>query len=279
VIVPVARSLCGNQDEIKKTLDKLYTSGKNQVTTLTDHNPQRRNRQDQQIQNFVILVHPTDPRDRKISEDVAPDLIQRMLNIGENFMTSNDYQSFVCNTDHALVRRVGLMPASPLDLSTLERFQRLLRFHTLGVDLLYGIHPSLCPVCNHDLRGEELPTLEATHQKSTRSQFQENEGSCPNCQAKWSWRTCTCCGGKIPKLEPLKMKTPSNQGKSSSYAIHAMAREQLLGRDQLAALCESDEVPESGRIREICPHCGVCTGRAETRQKCRRCNNGLFTHR
>ncbi|WP_414551999.1 hypothetical protein [Anabaena sp. CCY 0017] len=57
-----------------------------------------------------------------------------------------------------------------------------------------------------------------------------------------------------------------------------MACEQILGRDQLATLCESDEVPESGRIREICPHCGPGTGKDGTKQKCKRCSNGLFSN-
>ncbi len=213
VVVPVARSLVGNQDEVTKTLDTLYKAGKTQVT-FTDKTPKSRNHKDDQVRNFVVLVHPTDPRDRQMSEDVAPELIQRMLNIGDNFMSSDDYKSFVFTSDDdAPVHRGGMMPASPLDLNTLERFQRLFRFHTLGVDLLYGIHPCLCPVCNHNL-------------SDVRSQFQEKEGNCPNCQAKWSWRTCNCCGGKIPKLEPLKMKPPPaiEREEVRCYAIHAMAR-------------------------------------------------------
>ncbi len=257
VVIPVARSLFGNQDEVQKTLDTLYTSGKAQAGQASNH----QNRKNHQLQTFVMLVHPTDPRDRQMSADIAPELIQRMLNIGENFMLPDDYQSFV---DHnGSVGRIGMMPASPLDLSTLERFQRLFRFHTLGVDLLDGIHPSYCPVCNHDL-------------SAVRGKFSENEAKCPKCEAKWSWRICHSCDEKIPKLEPLKMKQPIEIKRTSSHAIHAMAREQLLGRDQLAALCESDEVPDSGRIREICPHCGACTGKDGTRQKCKRCSNGLF---
>ncbi|MHC5719992.1 MAG: hypothetical protein ACYTX0_50165, partial [Nostoc sp.] len=141
-------------------------------------NTSKRQNRNNQVQTFVVLVHPTDPRDREISEDVTPDLIQKMLNIGENFMSPDDYKRFVSTFDgNAFVRSVGMMPASPLDLSTLERFQRLFRFHTLGVDLVYGIHPSYCPVCSYDLSDVCL-------------QFKENEGDCPNCQAKWSWRTC-----------------------------------------------------------------------------------------
>jgi hypothetical protein len=261
VVVPVARSLLGNQDEIKKTLDTLYEAGKTQAT-LTAKTPKRRNRNDDEIQISVVLIHPTDPRDREMSEDVAPELIQRMLNIGENFISPDDYKSFVFTSERdAAVRRVGMMPASPLDLSTLERFQRLFRFHTLGVDLLYGIHPCLCPVCNKEL---------------AQSQSNNESGICPNCEAKWSWRTCGDCGGKVPKLEPMCMKSLTERGGERSYAVHAMAREQLLGRDQLSALCESNEVPESGRIRVICPHCGACTGRGETAQRCLRCRDGRF---
>jgi hypothetical protein len=263
VVVPVARSLLGNQDEVKKTLDTLYEGGKTQAT-LTAKTPKRRNCNEDEIQISVVLVHPTDPRDREMSEDVAPRLIQQMLNIGDNFISPDDYKSFVFTSERdAAVRRVGMMPASPLDLSTLERFQRLFRFHTLGVDLLYGIHPSSCPVCDGDLGG-------------ARSLFKDNEGKCSNCEAKWSWRTCNNCGGKVPKLEPLKMQSPAHRESEHTYAVHAMAREQLLGRDQLSALCESNEVPESGRIRVICPHCGACTGRGETAQKCLRCRDGRF---
>ncbi len=72
------------------------------------------------------------------------------------------------------------------------------------------------------------------------------------------------------------MKPASQRETQQSYAVHAMVREQLLSRDQLSALCESDEVPESVNIRVICPHCGACTGRGETAQKCRRCRDNRF---
>ncbi len=255
VIIPVARSLFGNHDEVKKTVDTLYHNGKTLVVP-TNKVAKQQNRNHNQKRISVLLVHPTDPRDRKMRK-VAPESIQRMLNIGEKFMTSEDYKLFV---NHNAGYRVGMMPASPLDLSTLERFQRFFRFHTLGVDLLYGIHPSLCPVCDADL-------------SSVRSKFKDNEGKCPKCAAKWSWRECDKCKNPIPKLEPLKMKPPTSKADVSSYdAVHAMAREQLLGRDQLSALCESNEVPESGRIREICPYCGACTGQGKSGQNCPRCN-------
>ena len=262
MLVPLVRGLFGDQDEIKKTLDTLYYAGLSQASST--HKTSKRRNRNNQVQTFVVLVHPTDPRDRQISEYIAPELIQRMLNIGENFMSPDDYKNFVFTSDdNAPVCRVGMMPASPLDLNTLERFQRLFRFHTLGVDLVYGIHPSFCPVCNCDLSVE-------------RSQFRENEGNCPDCQAKWSWRTCNNCDGKVAKLEPMKMKPPTKTESECSYAVKAMAREQLLGRDLLSALCASDETPESGRIRVICPHCGACTGRGETFSKCSRCSNSSF---
>lgn len=257
IVVPVARSLFGNPDEVKKTLDTLYQAGINQASE-TNQVPKQRKFNNDRMQISVLLVHPTDPRDREMSENIASESIQRMLNIGENFMIPEDYKSFVSTSG-----RIGMMPASPLDLSTLERFQRFFRFHTLGVDLLCGIHPSFCPVCDYDL-------------SSVRGQFQHNEGKCPNCEAKWSWRTCSNCRGKVPKLEPLKMKPLTPTKGMLSYAVHAMAREQLLGRDQLSALCESNEVPESGRIRDICPHCGTCPGRGETVKNCPRCGNGCF---
>jgi Domain of unknown function (DUF2357) len=254
VLIPLVRGLFGDQDEIKKTLDTLYPAALT-IASSTDDTSKRRNRNNKQVPTFVVLVHPTDPRDRQISEDVAPRLIQRMINIGENFMSPDDYKHFVFpSDDNAPVRRIGMMPASPLDLNTLERFQRLFRFHTLGVDLINGIHPSFCPVCDYDLR-------------SVRSQFKENEGNCPNCEAKWSWRNCKNCGGKVAKLEPMKIKPPTETESECSYAVKAMAQEQL---------CGSDETPESGRIRVICPHCGACTGRGETLLKCNRCSNKSF---
>ncbi len=262
VLIPLARAFFGDQDEIKKTLDTLYDAGLSQGSSIG--NTSKRQNRNNQVQTFVVLVHPTDPRDRQISEDVTPQLIQKMLNIGENFMSPNDYKRFVFTSNgNAFVRRVAMMPASPLDLSTLERFQRLFRFHTLGVDLVYGIHPSCCPVCSFDL-------------SDVCSQFKENEGDCPNCQAKWSWRTCKNCGGKTAKLEPIKIKRQTKTESKCSYAVKAMAREQLLGRDLLSALCSSDETPESGRIRIICPHCGACTGQGETLLRCNRCRNSSF---
>lgn len=72
------------------------------------------------------------------------------------------------------------------------------------------------------------------------------------------------------------MKPASLRQTQQSYAVHAMAREQLLSRDHLSALCESEEVSESGNIRVICPHCGACTGCGETTQKCRRCRDNRF---
>ncbi len=245
-------------------LNKLYINSLNQARKTFNFS-KRKNRKDLEVQTYVQLVHPTDPRDRNISEDVPPELIQRMLNIGENFMHPDDYKSFVLASDGATpsVGRIGCFPASPLDLNTLERFQRLFRFHTLGVDLLYGIHPSSCPVCDYDL-------------KDVLSKFKDESGFCPDCKAEWSWRICHKCHGKVPKLQPRRMKPASQRKTEPSYAVHAMAREQVLSRDQLSALCESDEVPESGNIRVICPHCGACTGRGETTQKCQRCRDSRF---
>lgn len=264
VVVPIARSLFGNQDEVGETLNKLYKNSLNQVRK-TSNPPKRKNRKDLEVQTYVQLVHPSDPRDPNISEDVPPELIQRMLSIGENFMHPDDYKSFVLAKDGATpnVNRIGCFPASPLDLNTLERFQRLFRFHTLGVDLLYGIHPASCPVCDYDL-------------KDVLSNFKDESGFCPSCNAEWSWRICRNCDRKVPKLQPQRMKPASQRQTQQSYAVHAMAREQLLSRDQLSALCESDEVPESGNTRVICPHCGACTGRGETAQKCRRCRDNRF---
>ncbi len=152
VVVPIARLLFGNEDEVRETLDALYKKSSLNQAPLTDNTPKRKNRQDSEVQTYVQLVHPTDPRDPNMGEGVPPELIQRMLNIGENFMHPDDYKSFVLTSNGATpnVGRIGCFPASPLDLNTLERFQRLFRFHTLGIDLLYCIHPSSCPVCDSE---------------------------------------------------------------------------------------------------------------------------------
>ncbi len=84
--------------------------------------------------------------------------------------------------------------------------------------------------------------------------------------------------GEAAKNVPLEVRSSISNGQASvgsfpilPKAVHSMVCDQLLSRDQLSALCESDEVPESGNIRVICPDCGACTGRGETAQRCREC--------
>jgi hypothetical protein len=272
--VPLLRALYGTRGELEKDVEALYrTPLALPGRPATEGREPRRRRQVSSApapMRALLLAHPTDPRSRPrgddgpcIGEDVPPALVRRLLTLGENFVTVEEYRSFVHSSeaperpagDAASPERTGLLPVSPLELNSLERLQRIIRFYTLGRDLMDGLGPLCCPVCSKPL---DLPARGST------------EGECTACDAKWSVRVCDACGGRIPKLEPLKMRL-SSEDLEASYAVHAIAREQQLGRDQLAAMCESNRIAASGRINVICPHCGACPGDRQDRSQCRRC--------
>lgn len=288
-ILPFPRALFGTRGEIHHDLEVLYAKNlpsEGGRTVGTNKSKRRGDSDEQPAIHVRLLLHATDPRTipredggAGIGEDVPPSLVRRMLTGGENFFTSQEYQQFVhvsrpsqsgdrnavktpsqVDTDNTRrVGRIGLFPVSPLDLNSLERLQRVIRFYTLGSDLMEKRAPSRCPVCDepHSAAG-----------------FGGVEGTCGQCEAKWSVRICHRCGETIPKLEPMRMRPLSIQESSTFYAIRAIAREQVLGRDQLAAMCESEEVAASGRVNVLCPHCGACPGDRQAKERCLRCTAG-----
>lgn len=259
-IMPSVRCIAGDINQVKKDIKELKQLANHFLSNFFD--PKLYKREQIDISASLVIAHLTDLRDRRsLGESVSHSLIRQMLSIGNNFLEKLTYkpkEKKLSTKAKLSITPIGMIPASPLDINTLERFQYLFLFHTFGHDLMKGIPLVRCPVC---------------HGKNLKSD--SNSGFCQDCKAKWSWRTCSHCQGKVPNLEPgkpLKRKDYTDQ----SYSVYAMELEQLLGRDQLSPICESHDFRESQRVRVICPHCGVCPGKGETLAKCDRCRNVMI---
>ena len=259
-IMPTSRYITGDINQVRQGIEDLKKSGSDFLDNFFRTKSYKREQVD--ILASLVIVHPTDIRDRQsIGESVPKSLIRQMLSIGHNFLEKASYKQKKqkLGSKAALtITPIGMIPASPLDINTLERFQHLILLHTFGHDLMNGIEPVRCPVC---------------HKKQLKQD--STSGLCLDCNARWSWSTCQNCSGKVPNLEPdikLRKKNYINQ----PYAVYAMALEQLSGRDQLSAMCESHDFNESQRIRVICPHCGNCPGKGDTLLQCERCQTSEF---
>jgi hypothetical protein len=257
-VMPSVRCIAGDISQVKKDIKELKELANHFLSDFFD-DPKLYRREQIDISASLIIAHLTDLRDRRsLGESVSHSLIRQMLSIGNNFLEKVTYElkeKRLGAKAKLSITPIGMIPASPLDINTLERFQHLFLFHTLGHDLIQDIPLVQCPVCH----GNNLKS-------------DSSSGSCQDCKAKWSLRTCPNCQGKVPNLEPgkpLKRKDYTDQ----PYSVYAMALEQLMGRDQLSPICESHDFHESQRVRVICPHCGVCPGRGETLAKCERCGN------
>jgi hypothetical protein len=259
-IMPAARSISGDVNQVRDSIEELKRLADRFLEQFFE--PTSYKREQVNISASLVIAHPSDLRDRQsIGESVSNSLIRQMLTIGHNFLEKVSYEpkerKLGAKAKLSLTP-VGMIPASPLDINTLERFQHLFLFHTLGHDLINGIQPVRCPICH----GKNL-------KKDSTS------GSCQDCNAKWSWRTCQNCKRQVPNLEPgitIVRKDYTQQ----PYSVYAMALDQLLGRDQLSPMCESHDFHESQRIRVICPHCGTCPGKGEALAKCDRCKDSEF---
>ncbi|MBB6053887.1 hypothetical protein HNQ39_005734 [Armatimonas rosea] len=211
----------------------------------------------------ILWVTPTEPAN--LPATCSPAVAHRLLSLGDGFIPRD--------AARWAGARTGFLCLSPWRLQSALRLIRLIRFHTIGVDITSmsaeESGPSSCPACKG-----------AVHYQSATAAL------CRSCGAEWTVTRCPACQSSYPLLRPrrrlasVRRTVVALPEEDLTYARQLSDRERRRGSMAIPLFCECSadtQLPEGqmmGMVYPICPHCGHCSQSRSTNQQCLRCQDG-----
>lgn len=185
---------------------------------------------------------------RTIAESTSASVIRRIINYGDTFVES-DMKKWGD-------RKTGILPISPWQTNSLQRFIRLLNIWTLGRDIYLGNELSQCPICDGT-------SIIASGDKTFK---------CWDCGAEWGLTLCANpdCRHEFGWLRPgVKSARQARDGVTMAYGAWIERLENIAGGTAIVGFCEApDEKPIAV---PICPRCGKCSRHKRHSERCPRC--------